>query len=143
MLSCLFPPSGFSVSIPTMPDTARTDKWLWAARFFKTRGIAAEICAAGKVKRLGLALKAASALHPGDLIEIPFPAGPGVRTVRIVALAEKRLGAPEARALFQESTAPEVFEAQKNWHQARAEGQRGRPSKKDRREIGRIRGFFE
>lgn len=126
-----------------MPDTARADKWLWAARFFKTRGIAAEICAAGKVKRLGHALKAASALHPGDVLEIPFPAGPGARTVRIVALADKRIGAPEARALYEESTAPEIFEAQKNWHQARAEGQRGRPTKKDRRELGRVRGFFE
>ncbi len=126
-----------------MPDTARTDKWLWAARFCKTRGIAAEICAAGKVKRLGHALKASSALHPGDVLEIPFPAGPGARTVCIVAMADKRLGAPEARALYQESTAPEVFEAQKNWHQARAEGSRGRPTKNDRRAIGRIRGFFE
>jgi ribosome-associated heat shock protein Hsp15 len=126
-----------------MLDSARADKWLWAARFFKTRGIAAEICAAGKVKRLGHALKAASALHPGDVLEIPFPAGPGARTVRIVALADKRLGAPEARALYEESTAPEIFEAQKNWHQARAEDQRGRPTKKDRRELGRIRGFFE
>jgi ribosome-associated heat shock protein Hsp15 len=126
-----------------MPGTARTDKWLWAARFFKTRGLAAEMCAAGKVKRLGHALKAASALHPGDVLEIPFPAGPGARTVCIVAMADKRLGAPEARALYEESTAPEVFEAQKSWHQSRAEGQRGRPTKKDRRQIGRIRGFFE
>jgi ribosome-associated heat shock protein Hsp15 len=143
MMSCLLYPAGFSLSIPIMPDTARADKWLWAARFFKTRGIAAEMCAAGKVKRLGHALKAASALHPGDLLEIPFPAGPGSRTVRIVALAEKRLGAPEARTLYEESTTPEIFEAQKNWHLARADGQRGRPTKKDRREIGRIRGFFE
>jgi ribosome-associated heat shock protein Hsp15 len=126
-----------------MPDTARADKWLWAARFFKTRGLAAEMCAAGKVKRLGHPLKAASTLHPGDVLDIPFPEGPGTRTVRIVALADKRLGAPEAKALYEESTMSEVFEAQKNWHQARAEGHRGRPTKKDRRVIGRIRGFFE
>jgi ribosome-associated heat shock protein Hsp15 len=126
-----------------MPDTARADKWLWAARFFKTRGLAAEMCAAGKVKRLGHALKASSALRPGDVLEIPFPEGPGTRTVRIVALAEKRVGAPEARACYDESTAPEAFEAQKNWHAARSEGMRGRPTKKDRREMTRIRGFFE
>lgn len=124
-------------------EEVRADKWLWAARFFKTRGLAAEVCAVGKVKRLGHALKAASALHVGDALEIPFPAGPGTRVVRILGLAEKRLGAPEARALYEESTAPEAFEAQKNWHQARAEGMRGRPTKKDRREMGRIRGFFE
>lgn len=126
-----------------MSDSARCDKWLWAVRFFKTRGLAAEMCAAGKVKRLGHLLKAASALHPGDVLEIPFPEGPGTRTVTVVALLEKRVGAPEARACYEETTAPEVFEAQKNWHTARSEGMRGRPTKKDRREMDRIRGFFE
>jgi ribosome-associated heat shock protein Hsp15 len=101
------------------------------------------MCAAGKVKRLGYALKASSALRPGDVLEIPFPEGPGTRTVLIVALAEKRLGAPEARACYEENTAPEIFEAQRNWHAARSEGLRGRPTKKDRREMSRIRGFFE
>jgi len=126
-----------------MPDTVRTDKWLWAARFFKTRGIAAEMCAAGKVKRLGHVLKASSALHPGDVLEIPFPEGPGTRTVCIVALMDKRVGAPEARACYEDSTALEVFEAQKNWHAARSESLRGRPTKKDRRAMNRIRGFFK
>jgi ribosome-associated heat shock protein Hsp15 len=126
-----------------MAETARADKWLWAVRFFKTRGLAAEMCAAGKVKRLGHALKASSALHLGDVIEIPFPEGPGARTVRIVALAEKRVGGLEARTCYEESTAPEIFEAQRNWHAARSEGMRGRPTKKDRREMTRIRGFFE
>jgi len=126
-----------------MSESARCDKWLWAVRFFKTRGLAAEMCAAGKVKRLGHLLKAASALHPGDVLEIPFPEGPGTRTITVVALLEKRVGAPEARACYEETTAPEVFEAQKNWHQARSEGMRGRPTKKDRREMNRIRGFFD
>ena len=128
---------------PPAADGMRLDKWLWAARFFKTRGLAAEMCAAGKVKRLGHALKASSAVHPGDVIEIPFPEGPGTRRVCIVALIEKRVSAPEARACYEESTTPEVFEAQKNWHSARSEGMRGRPTKKDRREMSRIRGFFE
>ncbi len=126
-----------------MSENARCDKWLWAVRFFKTRGLAAEMCAAGKVKRLGHLLKASSALHPGDVLEIPFPEGPGTRTVAVVSVIEKRVGAPEARACYEEHTVPEVFEAQKNWHQARSEGMRGRPTKKDRREMNRIRGFFE
>lgn len=126
-----------------MAETARVDKWLWAVRLFKTRGIAAEMCASGKVKRLGHCLKAASPLHPGDLLEIPFPEGPGTRKLKVVALIERRVGAPEARACYEESTAPEVFEAQKQWHLARSEGQRGRPTKKDRRDLNRIRGFFE
>lgn len=126
-----------------MPDTARTDKWLWAARFFKTRGIAAEMCAAGKVKRLGHGLKAASPLRPGDVLEIPFPEGPGMRTLTVKSLIEKRVSAAEARECYEETTPPDVFEAQKRWHQDRSEGMRGRPTKKDRRDMNRIRGFFE
>jgi ribosome-associated heat shock protein Hsp15 len=126
-----------------MSGSTRCDKWLWAVRFFKTRGLAAEMCAAGKVKRLGHALKASSNLHSGDVLEIPFPQGPGTRTVRIVALVEKRVGVPEARTCYEENTAPEIFDAQRNWHAARSEGLRGRPTKKDRRQINRIRGFFE
>jgi ribosome-associated heat shock protein Hsp15 len=124
-------------------DSARCDKWLWATRFFKTRGLAAEMCAAGKVKRCGHVLKAASALRCGDVLEIPFPEGPGTRTIRVAGVIEKRVGAPEARACYEENTAPEVVEAQRQWHAARSEGMRGRPSKKDRREMNRIRGFFE
>ena len=126
-----------------MPESARCDKWLWAVRFYKTRGLAAEMCAAGKVKRLGHLLKAASALHPGDVLEIPFPEGPGTRTVAVTAVIEKRVGAPEARACYEERTAPQIFEAQREWHQARSEGMRGRPTKKDRREMDKIHGFWD
>lgn len=126
-----------------MSETARTDKWLWAVRFFKTRGLAAEMCAAGKVKRGGHCLKAASALRVHDVLEIPFPEGPGTRTVTVNGLLEKRVGAPEARACYEEQTPPEAFEAQKNWHAARSEGLRGRPTKKNRREIDKIHGFWD
>ena len=126
-----------------MPETARTDKWLWAVRLFKTRGIAAEMCVSHKVKRLGHVLKAASPLRPGDVLEIPFPDGPGTRTVTVNELIEKRVGAPEARACYEDLTTPEAFEVQKNWHQARSEGMRGRPTKKDRRDLGKIHGFWD
>jgi len=126
-----------------MSKTARVDKWLWAVRLFKTRGLAAEMCAAGKVKRLGRSLKPASPLQLGDPLEIPFPDGPGTRGVTVRSVIEKRVGAPEARACYEETTPPEVFEAQKRWHQDRAVGVRGRPTKKDRREMNRIRGFFQ
>ena len=126
-----------------MSETARTDKWLWAVRLFKTRGIPPEMCVSHKVKRLGHALKAATPLRPADVLEIPFPDGPGTRTVTVVSVIEKRVGAPEARACYEELTAPEAFEAQKNWHQARSEGTRGRPTKKDRRDLGNIHGFWD
>jgi ribosome-associated heat shock protein Hsp15 len=126
-----------------MPESARTDKWLWAVRLFKTRGIAAEMCAAGKVRRAGHWLKAGSTPHPGDVLEIPFPDGPGARTISVIAIIQKRVGAPEARACYEELTPPEIFEAQKNWHAARLENPKGRPTKKDRREIDKIHGFWD
>ena len=126
-----------------MAESPRIDKWLWAVRFFKTRGIAAEMCAMGKVKRAGHALKAGSTPHPGDVIEFPFPEGPGVRTVTVLSVLQKRVGAPEARASYEETTLPEVFEAQKQWHSARMESPRGRPTKKDRRDIDKIHGFWD
>lgn len=126
-----------------MSESPRIDKWLWAVRFFKTRGIAAEMCAMGKVKRAGHTLKAGSTPHPGDLIEIPFPEGPGVRTIRVLSILQKRVGAPEARECYEELTLPEVFEAQKNWHSARLENPGGRPTKKNRRDIDRIHGFWD
>ena len=59
------------------PDSTRIDKWLWAVRLFKTRGLAAEMCAVGKVRRLGKPLRASATPHTGDVLEIPFPEGPG------------------------------------------------------------------
>jgi ribosome-associated heat shock protein Hsp15 len=126
-----------------MPEGNRTEKWLWAVRLFKTRGLAAQMCAAGKVKRLGYLLKAASALHPGDVLEIPFPEGPGVRTISVISIIQKRVGAPEARACYEELTSPDVFETQKNWHTVRMENPGGRPTKKDRRDIDKIHGFWD
>ena len=126
-----------------MPESARTDKWLWAVRLFKTRGIAAEMCAAGKVRRAGHLLKAGSTPHPADVLEIPFPEGPGVRTICVVSILQKRVGAPEARACYEELTPPGIFAAQKTWHAARLENPKGRPTKKDRREIDKIHGFWD
>lgn len=126
-----------------MPATDRTDKWLWAVRLFKTRGIAAQFCANGRVSRLGYPLKAASPLRPGDVIELPFPEGPGTRVVAVVRVIQQRVGAPEARECYEDRTNPGAIEAQRLWHEARRESPRGRPTKRNRREIDRIRGFFE
>jgi len=128
--------------IPPMLESLRADKWLWATRFFKTRSQAVKVCAAGKVKRAGHAIKAATELRPGDCLEVPFPEGPGHRVIRIVACIEKRLGAPDARACYEETTPAETLEALKAWHQARRDVGPGRPTKRDRRELDRIRGFW-
>lgn len=126
-----------------MPESPRIDKWLWAARFFKTRAIAAEMCSIGKVKRASHSLKPGSTPHPGDLIEIPFPEGPGIRTIRVLSILQKRVGAPEARESYEELTLPEVFENQKEWHRARLENPGGRPTKKNRRDLDKIHGFWD
>ncbi len=126
-----------------MTESIRADKWLWATRFFKTRGLAADVCADGKVKRLDNALKPASALHVGDVLEIPFVEGPGLRVISITRLIGKRVGAPEAQACYEDLTKPEVYENLKHWLTAKNEAAKGRPTKKDRREIDRIHGFWD
>ena len=126
-----------------MSDSTRADKWLWATRFFKTRGIAADICMTGKLTRNGHPLKPASPVQPGDLLEIPFVEGPGVRKVTVKAVIEKRVGAPEAQACYDDLTAPAVYEELKQWIIARKEAAGGRPTKQNRRSIDQIRGFWD
>ena len=129
--------------ISPMSDGMRTDKWLWAVRLAKTRGMAAETCAAGKVKRSGHVIKASSTIRPGDVLHIPFPAGPGARVIEVKSLLEKRVGAPEAQLCYSDLTSKDVFEAQDQWHTAKREGMKGRPTKKNRRDIDHIHGFLD
>ena len=126
-----------------MSESVRADKWLWATRFCKTRGHAAEACATGKVKRNGHPLKPASAVQAGDLLEIPFAEGPGVRSISVIAVIDKRVGAPEAQACYEDLTKPEIYEALKLWHAAKHEAAKGRPTKRDRREMDKIHGFWD
>jgi len=126
-----------------MSDSVRADKWLWATRFFKTRSMAGEKCTDGKVRRNGHLLKPASPVQAGDLLEIPFPEGPGQRRIKVKILIVKRVGAPQAQACYEDLTAPEVHQALREWHLARLEAPKGRPTKKDRRDIDRIHGFWD
>lgn len=124
-----------------MSESVRADKWLWATRFFKTRGLAAEVCLTGKVKRNGHPLKPSSPIQPGDLLEVPFVEGPGVRQISVIDVIVKRVGAPEARACYQDLTKPEIYGVLRLWQLAKQEAARGRPTKRDRREIDKIHGF--
>jgi ribosome-associated heat shock protein Hsp15 len=136
-----------SLRRPRMSEPVRVDKWMWAVRLFKTRGLAAKACETGRVKTGDRILKPATELRGGELLELPFPEGPGTRTVRVLALIEKRVGAPEARAACEEITPPEVAEQRKIWLESRAHrliGEQGRPTKRNRRQIDQQhRGFFE
>lgn len=88
-----------------MSDSLRIDKWLWFARFYKTRSLAASVLAEGAVRLNGaVVVKAAQSIRPGDVLI--FPTGPKWRQVRVLALGERRGPAPEAQALYEELATP-------------------------------------
>lgn len=107
----------------------RIDKWLWFARFFKTRSLAAKVVSAGHVRVNGVKIaKSSHAISAGDVLT--FPQAKEIRVVRIEALGTRRGPAPEAQALYFDMT-----ERKEKIPQApRFEG-KGRPSKKDRRNL--------
>jgi len=84
-----------------MSDSVRIDKWLWAARFFKTRSLAAQAVGGGKVQLNGARVKPARALKPGDALEI-HKSGYEYQ-VRVVVLSERRGPAKVAQTLYEES----------------------------------------
>jgi ribosomal 50S subunit-recycling heat shock protein len=86
-----------------MPDV-RIDKWLWAARFFKSRTLAAGACNGGKVHVNGDAAKPSKTVRPGDMLRVTLPRVR--RIVRVIVLAERRGGASEAAALYEDLTPP-------------------------------------
>jgi ribosome-associated heat shock protein Hsp15 len=113
------------------------DKWLWAARFFKTRSLAARACAGGKVDVNDDAAKPARLVRVGDRIRITQRQGK--RTVKVLVLADTRGPAPVARALYEDLTPPTPPRARQAppWRPPGA----GRPTKRERRDLERLRGF--
>lgn len=121
------------------PDgKVRIDKWLWAARFFKTRSLATQAVDGGKVHCNGERVKPARTVHPGD--ELRIRQGPYELTVMVRALSERRGPASEAALLYEE-TAASVAAREALREQLRAEPvyeAKGRPTKRDRRHITRF-----
>ncbi len=118
-----------------VPEKIRLDKWLWQARFFKSRAMAAKLISAGKVRVNGThAGKPARMVGPGDVLT--FPQARQVRVARIVALGLRRGPAPEAQALYEDLSEPQTEpQKQDNFPRApRFEG-KGRPTKRDRRKL--------
>jgi len=120
----------------------RLDKWLWAARFFKTRALAAEAVEGGKVQVNGERPKRARPLQPGDEIRVRL--GPYEHTITVRALSARRGPASEAAGLYEETaasrTAREALAIQLKSLHAVFGPDKGRPTKKDRREIQRLKG---
>jgi ribosome-associated heat shock protein Hsp15 len=123
-------------------DRTRIDKWLWAARFYKTRSLAAEAISGGKVQVNGERVKRAKPLQIGD--EVRIRQGPYEHLVVVRELSDRRGPAAQAATLYEEKpssrAAREALALQlKSLHSA-FEPERGRPTKRDRREINRLKG---
>jgi ribosome-associated heat shock protein Hsp15 len=118
------------------------DKWLWAARFFKTRGLAARACELGRINSNGQLAKAAREVRIGDMLQVKNDSGDF--QVEVLVLNEIRGPASVAQTLYRET------EASRELRQKLAEESKamprfdvvreGRPSKRDRRVIDRLRG---
>lgn len=116
----------------------RLDKWLWAARFYKTRSLATEEIDKGRIQVNGLVAKPARELRPGDLVDIRQDQVQ--RNIRVVALSHQRGPAPVAQALYQET--PESIARREEAARQRRETpepslaiEQGRPTKRDRRKL--------
>jgi ribosome-associated heat shock protein Hsp15 len=123
------------LSEPARP-TIRLDKWLWQARFFKSRSLAAGVVSAGKVRVDGTPVsKPARAVGAGDVLT--FVQADHTRVVRIVDCGTRRGPAPEAQQLYQDLTPP----APPSAPPAPGADRKGRPTKKDRRDMMTQRGM--
>jgi ribosome-associated heat shock protein Hsp15 len=120
----------------------RMDKWLWAARFFKTRALAAKACELGRITSNRLLAKSARLVRAGDMLEIKTAGGDF--EVEVLLLSEVRGPAPVAQTLYKETEASQVRRQQ--MAEARKAMPRfepifaGKPSKKNRRDLNRLRG---
>ncbi len=120
----------------------RIDKWLWAARFFKTRSLAGRACELGRVEWNGALAKPAREVHPGDMVKVKTEGGE--YEVEVLGLSEVRGPAADARRLYSE-TLNSVAARQRAAEMRRAEPhfegfREGRPTKRDRRQLSRLRG---
>lgn len=123
------------------PQRVRIDKWLWAARFFKTRSLAKAAIEGGKVHCNGERCKCSRELEPG--FELTIRQGFDEKTVVVKALGEQRRGAPEAARLYEETPASitkrEAEAARRKAQNAAMDMQPTRPTKQDRRRIHRFK----
>ncbi len=123
-----------------LSERLRLDKWLWAARFLKTRALACEAVDGGRVQLNGQRVKPARELKPGDQLEIAT--GEQQWTVRVLTLNPRRGPAAQARLMYEET--PESAAARIEAQEARkiapepAQAIHGRPTKRDRRQLDRL-----
>ena len=109
----------------------RVDKWLWHARFFKSRTLAAKLASSGKLRvNRGIVSKPGATVKPGDVLT--FAKGHDIRVIEIVALGERRGPASDAQMLYKDLSLPQP--------KTKTPPGAGRPTKEQRRAIDRFRG---
>ncbi len=120
----------------------RLDKWLWAARFFKTRSLASKACELGRVEYNGQPVKPSREVHSGEALRIRNESGDFV--VEVLALSETRGPAAVAQTLYRETEGSRqarlALAAERKGMPNFELEREGKPSKRDRREIDRFRG---
>lgn len=126
---------------PPSVSPVRVDKWLWAARFFKTRSLAADAVDGGKVQVNGDRVKPAKTVKPGDEVRVRL--GPYEHVVLVRGTAERRGPASVAATLYAETEASRLTREKLHWQLSSAapamDAEKGRPTKRDRRDIERMR----
>jgi ribosome-associated heat shock protein Hsp15 len=119
--------------------TLRLDKWLWYARFARTRTTAAKLVTEARFRVNGQATdKPHYGVRPGDVLT--FPLGRHVRVIKVLALAERRGPAPEARLLYEDLDPPQPSAVTTAPDAAARPAGAGRPTKRERRAIDRLQG---
>jgi ribosome-associated heat shock protein Hsp15 len=120
-------------------DKTRIDKWLWAARFYKTRSLATEEIDKGRVRVNDVEVKPAKEVKTGDTVTLRQ--GPLTRTLLVRGISDKRGGAPQAQLLYEETEASlalrEQLSEQRKLEPASSQ-EHGRPTKRDRRSIDKV-----
>ena len=120
----------------------RIDKWLWAARFFKTRSLVGQACGLGRIECNGQPAKASREVHVGDRLQVKSEAG--VFQLDVVLLSEMRGPAAVAQTLYLETQASKELRLKAAEERKAMRGldgfQESRPSKRDRRTLNRLRG---
>ena len=125
-------------------EEVRVDKWLWAVRIFKTRTIASEACKKGRVMVNNISVKPSRTICKGDIIQVRKP--PVTYSFKVLALADKRMGAKMVPDFMENITPPDQYEIlELNSISGFVDRQRGtgRPTKKERRDLEQFTGSID
>ncbi|MBI4241247.1 MAG: RNA-binding S4 domain-containing protein [Candidatus Rokubacteria bacterium] len=120
-------------------DQVRVDKWLWAARFFKSRSLATAACDGGKVDVNDQGAKPAKLVRPGDLLRVTLPGGK--KLIKVLALTDRRGPALRAQLLYEDLTPPPPAEPVPIPPPVYRPRGAGRPTKRERRLLERLGGW--